>query len=45
VAHIEAGHKDANLLARQAADQYARTFRCGKATIRSIGTEGSVAKR
>jgi hypothetical protein len=37
VAHVEAAHKDANLLARQAADQYARTFRCGKDKVRTIG--------
>ena len=39
VAHIEAANKTRNVLARGAADRYARTFRCGKDKIRTIGAD------
>lgn len=41
VAHIDvAANKDANLLARQAADRFARGFTCGKDGIHIVGQRG-----
>jgi hypothetical protein len=40
VAHVDAAAKDANLLARQVADRFARHFRCGRDKIRTVGARG-----